>query len=109
MLIVLFYCSTAFGQIEVKNNQIVISVETFKEITTELSNYFSLKQTVKQKDLEIQQLNYKIELMDSVKVNYLKQIDLLTKQLEEIKPTLWDQMQKYGFIIGLIVGVFISK
>lgn len=99
-----------FGQVKAENENIIVPKEIFKEIRTELNNYESLKKTVIQKDLEIKQLEFRISKLDSIEITAKLKLDLLNKKVAELEPTFLDMFVKnYGFVLGLIVGVFISK
>lgn len=109
MPILLLMSSIIFGQVEAENNKIIVPKETFKQIRIELNNYESLKQTMLQKDLEIKQLEIKVVKLEAIELSNKDKIKLLSEKVNELKPTFWDSVKDYGFVIGLIVGVFISK
>ena len=93
----------------IDSNSVSIDLNELNFINTTLSKKIHYANLLRQKDYQIQMLDNTIAKLDSVLQYKDIQIDDIKKENEELQPTLLDQIKKYGFFIGLAIGVLLGK
>lgn len=111
MLILLLPFITIYAQgiKAIDSNNVSVSLNEFKYINSAIAEKLQLKDVIGLKDYQIQLLHNSISKYDSILTMKENQIDLYKKENEELQPTIWTNIKEYGFFIGVIVGVFISR